>query len=78
MGQEVGEKWTAAAKLQPTFPKPDRLLGEDGRVFEFKPMASPAEGAAWRPCARMLAWHRASVHRGEGLRDSGALVRART
>ena len=28
MGQKSGEKWTAAAKLQPTFPKPDRLLGE--------------------------------------------------
>ena len=27
MGQKSGEKWTAAAKLQPTFPKPDRLLG---------------------------------------------------
>ena len=27
MGQKAGEKWTAAAKLQPTFPKPDRLLG---------------------------------------------------
>ena len=26
MGQKAGEKWTAAAKLQPTFPKPDRLL----------------------------------------------------
>ena len=26
MGQKTGEKWTAAAKLQPTFPKPDRLL----------------------------------------------------
>ena len=26
MGQKVGEKWTAAAKLQPTFPKSDRLL----------------------------------------------------
>jgi adenine-specific DNA-methyltransferase len=26
MGQEGGEKWTAAAALQPTFPKPDRLL----------------------------------------------------
>ena len=28
MGQKTGEKWNAAAKLQPTFPKPDRLLGE--------------------------------------------------
>ena len=27
MGQTAGEKWTAAAKLQPTFPKSDRLLG---------------------------------------------------
>ncbi len=27
MGQKAGEKWTAAAKLQPTFPKSDRLLG---------------------------------------------------
>ena len=27
MGQERGEKWTAAAKLQPTLPKSDRLLG---------------------------------------------------
>ena len=27
MGQETGEKWTAAADLQPTFPKSDRLLG---------------------------------------------------
>ena len=26
MGQKAGEKWTAAAKLQPTFPKSDRLL----------------------------------------------------
>ena len=26
MGQKAGEKWTAAAKLQPTLPKPDRLL----------------------------------------------------
>ncbi len=26
MGQEGGEKWTAAADLQPTLPKSDRLL----------------------------------------------------
>ena len=26
MGQEAGEKWTAAVNLQPTFPKTDRLL----------------------------------------------------
>lgn len=26
MGQEAGEKWTAAAQLQPALPKPDRLL----------------------------------------------------
>ena len=26
MGREGGEKWTAAAHLQPTFPKSDRLL----------------------------------------------------
>ena len=26
MGQEAGEKWTAAVNLQPTLPKPDRLL----------------------------------------------------
>ena len=29
MGQEAGEKWTAAANLQPTLPKPDRLLALD-------------------------------------------------
>ena len=29
MGQEAGEKWTAAAKLQPTIPEPDRLLALD-------------------------------------------------
>ncbi len=29
MGQKAGEKWTAAVKLQPTFPKSDRLLGEN-------------------------------------------------
>ena len=27
MGQEADEKWTAAVNLQPTLPKPDRLLG---------------------------------------------------
>jgi len=27
MGQKDGEKWTAAVDSQPTFPKPDRLLG---------------------------------------------------
>ena len=27
MGQEDGEKWTAAADLQPTIPRSDRLLG---------------------------------------------------
>ena len=27
MGQEAGEKWTAAVNLQPTLPKPDRFLG---------------------------------------------------
>ena len=27
MGQKDGEKWTAAANLQPTIPKPDRLPG---------------------------------------------------
>jgi hypothetical protein len=26
MGQKAGEKWIAAAELQPTLPKPDRLL----------------------------------------------------
>ena len=31
MGQKAGEKWTAAAKLQPTFPKSDRLLVRTGR-----------------------------------------------
>ncbi|MDO9227099.1 MAG: hypothetical protein Q8M09_13365 [Pseudomonadota bacterium] len=29
MGQEAGEKWTAAVDLQPTIPKSDRLLGLD-------------------------------------------------
>jgi hypothetical protein len=28
MGQEAGEKWTAAVDLQPTIPKSDRLLGQ--------------------------------------------------
>ena len=28
MGQKDGENWTAAADLQPTFPKTDRLLGK--------------------------------------------------
>ena len=27
LGERRSQKWTAAAKLQPTFPKPDRLLG---------------------------------------------------
>jgi hypothetical protein len=27
MGQTSGEKWTAAADLQPTLPKSDKLLG---------------------------------------------------
>ena len=27
MGQKDGEKWTAEVDSQPTFPKPDRLLG---------------------------------------------------
>jgi hypothetical protein len=27
MGQKDGEKWTAAANLQPTISKSDRLLG---------------------------------------------------
>ena len=30
MGQEAGEKWTAAVDLQPTIPKSDRLLRCDG------------------------------------------------
>ncbi|WP_372826332.1 hypothetical protein, partial [Polaromonas sp.] len=30
MGQKDGEKWTAAVDLQPTIPKPDRLLGATG------------------------------------------------
>ena len=29
MGQKDGEKWAAAANLQPTLPKSDRLLGLD-------------------------------------------------
>ena len=29
MGQKDGEKWTAAADLQPTLPKSDRLLEAD-------------------------------------------------
>ena len=29
MGQEGGEKWTAAADLQPTLPRSDRLLDSD-------------------------------------------------
>ena len=29
MGQKAGKKWTAAAKLQPTIPKSDRLLGSN-------------------------------------------------
>ena len=28
MGQEAGEKWTAAVNLQPTLPKSDRLLDQ--------------------------------------------------
>ena len=31
MGQEAGEKWTAAVNLQPTIPKPDRLLNTRDR-----------------------------------------------
>ena len=43
MGQEAGvlgarrsQKWTAAAKLQPTFPKSDRLLGSKVLVIGFE------------------------------------------
>jgi len=32
MGQKDGEKWTAAADLQPTISKSDRLLGYRRRV----------------------------------------------
>ena len=38
MGQEGGEKWTAAAHLQPTFPKSDRLL--DSRPMSFRDFAA--------------------------------------
>jgi len=35
MGQEADEEWTAAANLQPTLPKPDRLLGPPGRLAAY-------------------------------------------
>ena len=36
MGQKDGEKWTAAVDLQPTIPKPDKLLGlpNTGKLLE--------------------------------------------
>ena len=43
MGQKAGEKWTAAAKLQPTIPKPDRLLGFHRRGVRL--LSGPARGA---------------------------------
>jgi hypothetical protein len=34
MGQEDGEKWTAAVDLQPTIPKFDRLLEPQRAPYE--------------------------------------------
>ena len=46
MGQEGGEKWTAAADLQPTFPKSDRLLGARRARFVGNAMLRMAQGEA--------------------------------
>jgi len=39
MGQEGGEKWTAAVDLQPTIPKSDRLLS---LRIPLRPVVRPA------------------------------------
>ena len=46
MGQEAGEKWTAAVNLQPTLPKSDRLLARLCHFpadFRSLPTASPCQ-----------------------------------
>ena len=46
MGQETGEKWTAAADLQPTLPKSDRLLGQTPSLAVVARLALYADGGA--------------------------------
>ena len=48
MGQKAGEKWTAAALLQPMLPKSDRLLGynQPGRAVYLTLRYQPKQGIA--------------------------------
>ncbi|MDP2832801.1 MAG: hypothetical protein Q8Q28_05810 [Pseudomonadota bacterium] len=45
MGQEPGEKWTAAVDLQPTIPKPDRLL--EAWIADQRGAIAELESALW-------------------------------
>ena len=44
MGQEGGEKWTAADNLQPTHPKPDRLLAPADQPWGLREFVVQAPG----------------------------------
>ncbi len=47
MGQKDGEKWTAAVDLQPTIPKPDRLLAvKQWQTLLGEPNVLPGKAAA--------------------------------
>ena len=46
MGQETGEKWAAAAHLQPTIPKSDRLLDPSCRSRRVEPGGKGGVGCA--------------------------------
>ena len=71
MGQKDGEKWTAAADLQPTISKSDRLLGRRRLV-----MAVPLLGGlAWARSGRAAALQAApSAVQGVVLRDRRPLL----
>ena len=73
IGQEAGEKWTAAVNLQPTLPKPDRLLAALAHlvlittqhalraIFEFGAVSVPALTALRAYRAQLAVYPRESL-----------------
>ena len=76
MGRKAGEKWTAEAVSQPTFPKSDRLLGESrcactgpryGLILRLHAARQAAKRRGW--CWRWPLVPRAAAHLALGARS---------
>ena len=78
LGERRSQKWNAAAKLQPTFPKPDRLLVRPNQAVD-EVMGRLTEATADESCAdpdqlTMLMDYRRAARRLEAVYDKACQV----